>query len=157
MEVSDDAQQNMLKTKEAEEKTTEAETRSTNVEIMGLEEVHSTVDEFVENNKQNEDRKNTEHSDESDSGEKKFSSEREVQKLSEAEENLEHGKDTGVKHVGFNYSKMWGGLKQHWSGLYVCFSTSLRFVRATFKVLFVGRRRTRACQRFPCEGENCVV
>ena len=35
--------------------------------------------------------------DESDLDGKKFSSEREVQKLSEAEENLEHGKDTVVE------------------------------------------------------------
>ena len=130
MEVSDDAQQNMLKTKEAEEKTTEAETRSTNVEIMGLEEVHSTVDEFVENNKQNEDRKNTEHSDESDSREKKISSERKVQKLSEAEENLEHGKGTVVQILVSTAVTHVRGLKQHWSGLHVWFSTTSRFVKA---------------------------
>ena len=84
------------RSKEAKAKTKEAETSSTNVETTSFEEVHSAVYEFVENDKQNEDRKNTEHSDESDSGEKKFSSERKLQKLSEAEENLEHGKDTVV-------------------------------------------------------------
>ena len=102
MEVSDDAEQNTPKTKEAEARTREAETSSTNVETMNLEEVHSVVDEFVENDKQNEDRKNTEQYDKSDSDGKQFSSEREAQKLSEAEENLEHGKDTGVKHISFN-------------------------------------------------------
>ena len=98
------------RSKEAEAKTKEAETSSTNVETISLKEVHSTVDEFVENDKQNEDRKNTEHSDESDSGVMKFSSEREVQKLSEAEENLEHGKDTVVKHIGFNCSNTCEGI-----------------------------------------------
>lgn len=53
MEISDDAQKNIPKTKEVEANTTEAEMSSTNVETMGLEEVHSTIDEFLENNKQN--------------------------------------------------------------------------------------------------------
>ena len=53
------------RSKEAKAKTKEAETSSTNVETIRLEEVHSTADVFVENDKQNEDRKNTEQSDES--------------------------------------------------------------------------------------------
>ena len=83
------------RSKEAEAKTKEAETSSTNVETISFEEVHSTVDEFVENDKPNEDRKNTEQSDESEFGGKKLSSEREVQKRSEGEENLEHEKGHG--------------------------------------------------------------
>ena len=34
-----------------------------------------------------------------------------MQKLSEAEENLEHGNDAGVKHVGFNCSNTCEGIK----------------------------------------------
>ena len=119
------------RSKEAKAKTKEAETSSTNVETISFEEVHSAVYEFVENDKQNEDRKNTEHSDESDSGEKKFSSERKLQKLSEAEENLEHGKDTVVHILVSTAVTHVRGLKQHWSGLYVYFSKTFRFVRAT--------------------------
>ena len=86
----------------------------------------------MENDKQNEDRKNTEHSDESDSREKKFSSERKVQKLSEAEDNVEHGKGTVVHILVSTAVTHVRGLQQHWSGLYVCFSKTFRFVRATF-------------------------
>lgn len=85
----------------------------------------------MENDKQYEDRKNTEHFDESDSGEKKFSSERKAQKLSEAEENLEHGKDKAVHMLVSTAVTHVRGLQQHWSKLYVYFSKTFSFVRAT--------------------------
>ena len=58
--------------------------RVKNVETMSSKEIQSTIREFLNNDEQNEDRKNTEQSDESKFGGKKLSSEREVQKRSEA-------------------------------------------------------------------------